>query len=146
MKRAAGGFATTEMAILFPVCFLILMVLLQSAISMSIRLFTFITQEQAVMVYEERRMEGMSTEEAVDAGEEWMRVKTEEIPGLRAAWQFGKEDGFLEEAILLDLDASYHALTTDMWQHRVKRSRIDPVTFRNRVDLVVEIIGDISYE
>ena len=131
-----------EMAILFPLTFLCMMLLLQSAITLTVKLYTCLMGHQAVMLLEQALEKGCSSQTGMEAGDARLWETLGSVSGLEADWQWTKEEGFLEESFSLHIDASYNILTAAGWQQDITTRRMDPVTFRNRVDLVAEILEE----
>lgn len=139
-KGRLEGSLSVEMAMLFPVCFLILILLMQTAIGMVWKIRMEVYAEQAVDVCTAMRQNGYSHQEAISIADDFLSDKVQGLPGLEADWNWNSEEGFLTEAFSLSVEVQTVVGMTGNWQILVEEDYIDPVLFRNRVDMVLEII------
>lgn len=138
-KRLEGSLSV-EMAMLFPVCFMILILLMQAAIGMIWKIHLEVLAEQAMDVCAAMRREGYPHQEAIGIADDFLSDRVQGLPGLEAEWNWNSEEGFLTEAFSLSVEGRSGPEAAGSWQILLEEDYIDPVRFRNRVDMVLEII------
>lgn len=131
-----------ELSLIFPISFLILVLLIQMGMHLTFRLYADNAERQAALVCREIRKTGAPMDDAVAIGDSFLREKLERIPFLSCEWEWQTQEGFLRESFAVSLWGNCRLMTETTWQQTVSEVYMDPAIFRNRVDLVKEVLKE----
>lgn len=132
------GSFTTELALIFPVIFLVIIVMLQSGLFFAYRIYTFDVLQRGMLICENARNEGEEAENAMAAGKQYTEVQLQKIPIRIVDIRWDYECGWLEEEYTAAVQAEYSFLLSLPWQAQLKMEWSNPVQFRNRIDYIWE--------
>lgn len=144
-EKDREGSTTVEMALIFPVCFLSVILVLQAAMAGAFRLYTYSLARRAVLVYQQERRDGWEKEEALSAARVYLQRKARSVP-LTLEIDMDAASTFLSEKVRVRIGASFGLIGSSSWEDMIEESVVDPVGFRNGVDLVVEVIKTVKDE
>lgn len=136
--RCVKGSFTVELSIIFPFIFLILMVLLQFGLYFTYQIYASCIMQQSLMICESRRQQGAEPKAALGEAEAYVSQKMEEVPVQVLNLKMNQQKEWIEEVYQVELEAEYNLIIPLTWRSIQKKSRMDPVTFRNRIDWVWE--------
>lgn len=146
MRRSLEGSSTVELALIFPISFLILILLIQMGLHLTFRLYADNAERQAALVCKEIRRKGGSMEDAAAIGDAYLKEKIEAVPCLSCEWEWQTQEGFLRESFTVSLWGNCRLMTGTSWHQEISETIMDPAVFRNRVDLVKEVIKEVGSE
>lgn len=133
------------MAVIFPLVFLSVVLLMQLCLWLSLRVRTKAVCEQAMSVFAWQRQQGKNQEEACQAAEEYLEMALSS-DHQSFSWSWKLDSGFLQETDALYVTAEYSFLIPMSYQTVQKKQILDPVTFRNRADLLYEKLKEFTDE
>ena len=132
------GSLTVELAIIFPIIFLILVVLMQCGLYFSYRLFTWNAMNQSMLVCMQARNDGEPPETAVGYAEKYLEEELAKLPIQVTELDWQSSSGWLEEEYGVKISARYSLIFSLSWSAGQTSKRVNPVEFRNRLDFIWE--------
>ncbi len=132
------GSFTVELSIIFPIIFLILIVLMQCGLYFSYRIFVRNAMNQSLLVCIQARNDGMMPEEAVECAAGYLDEELGNLPIQITELQWDSSIGWLKEEYRVKLSARYSYLFSLPWSAVQVSKRVNPVEFRNRLDFIWE--------
>ena len=132
------GSFTVELSIIFPVIFIILVVLVQCGLFFSYRIYALNAINQSLMICSQARSEGMTPEEAVQCAGEYLHEELDRLPIRIEEIQWEQSVGWLKEEYAVGVSARYSFVISISWSAFQKSNVINPVVFRNRLDFIWE--------
>lgn len=132
------GSFTVEMAILFPLVFLILMALMQLGLYFSYRIYAKAALQQSLLICTDQREQGREPESAAALAEQHLAERLEQLPVRVEAAEVTAQAGWLKEEYIAGIRAESFFLIPLSWQEQQTREWRNPVLFRNRVDFIWE--------
>ena len=132
------GSFTVEIALIFPVVFLIVLTLLQCGLFFTYHVYSRCLAEQSVMLCIDQRKEGVEAEEAVQVAQAYLGEKLRRLPLQVETCSVVQENSFLQETYTATMEAKARMLISFTCQWTVKQTWMEPVLFRNRVDYLWE--------
>ncbi len=132
------GSFTVELSIIFPIIFVILVVLMQYGLYFSYRIFTWNAMNQSLMVCNQARNKGMQPEEAIECAAGYLDEELSKLPIQIDALNWERSTGWLKEEYVVKVSARYSFMVSMSWSAVQISKRINPVEFRNRLDFIWE--------
>lgn len=132
------GSFTVELAILFPVMWLLLMVLLQFGLYFTYRIYIDDVLKRSMMICIEQRNQGAQPEEAMNRADAYLQQQLEPLPVQTETDGWQLTDGWLSEKYEVGLFAEYRMFASFHWTAQQKGDWRNPVLFRNRIDYLWE--------
>ena len=132
------GSFTVEMAVVFPVIFLVLFLFMQFGLYFTYRVYTLNVMNQSLAICSRARQEMKPKEEARQLAERYLQECLRLIPIEMETVQLDVQDGWVQEEYTARVSAQYSFLFDMTWSAVEKSCVMNPVIFRNRLDLVWE--------
>ena len=139
-SRQLPGSVTVEMALIFPLTLLILVMLLEVGMAFGWRFYVHTVAEEGMMLCRMREREGAGRQEAIAEADEYMLAKTTGRSGLSCEFSWSESGSFLSDSLTLRASGSCAGLLPVSFGMDVHSDAIDPVLFRDRVDLITELV------
>ncbi len=135
------GSFTVELSIIFPVIFLILIVLMQCGLYFSYRIFTWNAMHQSLLVCIQTRNEGILPEDAMECAAEYLAAELENVPIQITELEWDSSIGWLKEEYSVKVSAQYSFILSLPWSSVQVSKRVNSAEFRNRLDFIWEKAG-----
>jgi len=143
--RLAGS-VTVETAMIFPLTLLIVLMLLQVGNAFSWRIYVHTVAQEGMRLCRLRERQGAERQEAQKEADRYMAAKTGGRTGVSAVFSWAEGHSFLSDSLTLYAEGSCAGLLPVSFQTVVHDDEIDPVLFRDRVDLITELLGRLQEE
>ena len=129
---------------IFPMTLIILLMLMQVGIAFSWRIHVHMVAQEGMMICRMRERQGASRQEAKAAADAYMSEKTSGRPGASASFSWSEDGSFFSDSLTLTAQGSCGGLLPVSFQTVVHDDEIDPVIFRDRVDLITELLNRVK--
>lgn len=132
------GSFTVELALIFPIILMLLVVFMQFGLYFMYRIYTLNTVDQSLAICNRARQEKKTTEEARQLAEEYARGTLENLPIEITKLQCEVSSEWFQEEYTMVVEAGYSFVLELNWTAVGKSCVMNPVEFRNRIDFVWE--------
>lgn len=132
------GSLSVELSLLFPIVFLILIILMQCGLYFCYRIYTQCKVQESLILCEEQRKHGLDLNPAMEKAKKYLE---ESLQGLAIETEFinwNQTSSWMKEEYEVTLQMRYSFVITLSWNVKQKKRWLNPVGFRNRVDFLWE--------
>lgn len=129
---------TVEMVMLFPVVFLLLMMLIQTGLYVFCSIYETMLAERAVMVVRHALDEGKNSGEASALARTYLEDHTLNGAGITTSWTLTAEEGFFSDVYQADMSGTLDLLLPMKLSASAQTRYLPPSLFKARVDLIYE--------
>lgn len=132
------GSLTVELSLLFPIIFLVLIILMQCGLYFSYRIYTQCRVQQSLMLCAEQRKQGANPDAAVGNAKQYLEEALKGLPVEAEFIDWNQTNRWMKEEYEVTLQARYSFIISLSWTVKQKKVWINPVNLRNRVDFIWE--------
>lgn len=132
------GSLTVELSLLFPIVFLVLIILMQCGLYFSYRIYTQCRVQQSLMLCVEQRKQGADPDAAVGNAKQYLEEALKGLPVEAELIDWNQTNRWMKEEYEVTLQVRYSFIISLSWTVKQKKVWINPVNLRNRVDFIWE--------
>ncbi len=139
MKKLQASL-TGEMALLFPVILLLLVLTMTAGISSAVALNSSVAMGEGLMILENAARKNEDESVAAASARSFIIQKTSR-EGASSTVDVSCSNTFFSKTAEIKVEGWLYAFPSGSWSFHQKKNVVDPVRFKNRVDLILEAVS-----